>query len=382
MKILMVGNLPLEIEAVKGGVEAVIVNLFAGFSTLDNFELIHVAFSREVNETRVVQYAPNIKILYLPFVTKVDILDYYQNRNAFRQILDQEKPDLIHIQEITPHLLRFLNLPNTDLVVTQHGVMKEELKYATGVGQKLKCIFKAAIEKYVFPRFRNIIFISEYNKALFPYKNIISQRIYNPVNPKFFAASGTTPKKRNTLMYVGVLSRRKNFKLVVEALGLLKKKGISFDLHVVGGFKDTGYQAEVMNVVRINQLEGQVVFHGWKPQPEIARLYSHCTYFILPSLQETLPVSIAEAMAAGKIVIASDVGAISEMFVDGQTGYLFRKNDLADLVRVLETVDEIESPELRAERVKNEALSKFHPTLIAKQTRDFYQQVINNKPSH
>jgi hypothetical protein len=116
MKILMVGNLPLEIEAVKGGVEAVIVNLFAGFSTLDNFELIHVAFSREVNETRVVQYAPNIKILYLPFVTKVDILDYYQNRNAFRQILDQEKPDLIHIQEITPHLLRFLNLPNTDLV--------------------------------------------------------------------------------------------------------------------------------------------------------------------------------------------------------------------------------------------------------------------------
>jgi glycosyltransferase involved in cell wall biosynthesis len=180
-------------------------------------------------------------------------------------------------------------------------------------------------------------------------------------------------------MYVGVLSRRKNVRLVVEALHKLKEKDIIFELHVVGGFKDQAYESEVMGLVAKYQLADQIIFHGWKKQQEIVELYSKCTYFILPSLQETLPVSIGEAMALGKIVIASDVGAIREMFRNNDTGYLFKRNDLDDLVAVLETVHQIRSPEDISARVRKEAEEKYHPAHIARETRDFYTQVIQSK---
>lgn len=375
----MVGALPIDLEAVKGGVEAVIVNLFSGFSTRDDIDVTHVSFTKEVETTMVMQFAANIRIYFVPYTNRVDLVDYFSNTRAFLDIMDSEKPDLVHIQEITPHLLRFLRLPKSTVVVTQHGIMKEELKYAAGFAQKLKCLFKVYVEKYIFPTFRNIIFISDYNKALFPGGKILSKRIYNPVNPSFFRITPTPAATKNSLMYVGVLSRRKNIKLVVEALIHLNQKGIRFELHVVGGFKDAGYEKEVMSLVKSSQLLDQIVFHGWKKQPEIVELYSRCNYFILPSLQETLPVSIGEAMAMGKIVIASDVGAIREMFRDKDTGYLFKKNDLSDLVAVLESVDQITSTADVSIRVREEAEEKYHPSHIAEETRNFYLQVIQSK---
>jgi glycosyltransferase involved in cell wall biosynthesis len=379
IKILMVGALPIDLEAVKGGVEAVIVNLFSGFRTRDDIDVVHVSFTKEVETTMVLQFAVNIRIYFIPHKIGVDLMDYFLNTRDFLEILEMEKPDLVHIQEITPHLLRFLRLPKSTVVVTQHGIMKEELKYASGLAQKLKCLFKVYVEKYIFPTFRNIIFISDYNKALFPGGQILSKRIYNPVNPSFFRIAPTPAGKKNSLMYVGVLSRRKNIRLVVEALDQLKQKGINFELHVVGGFKDAGYEREVMDLVRKSLLSDQIIFHGWKKQNEIVELYSKCNYFILPSLQETLPVSIGEAMAMGKIVIASDVGAIREMFRDKDTGYLFRKNNLSDLVGVLESVDQITSTQDVSLRVRKEAEEKYHPSHIAEETRDFYLQVIQSK---
>lgn len=375
----MVGTLPIDLEAVKGGVEAVIINLFSGFSKCDDLDVVHVSFTKEVETTMVMEFAANIRVYFVPYKIRVDLLDYFFNTEEFLDIVEKENPDLVHIQEITPHLLRFLRLPKSTVVVTQHGIMKEELKYASGLAQKLKCLFKVYVEKYIFPTFRNIIFISDYNKALFPAKNILSKRIYNPVNPSFFQITPRPAEKKNSLMYVGVLSRRKNIKLVIEALHQLKQKGIIFELHVVGGFKDSAYETEVIDLVKTSNLSEQIIFHGWKKQTEIVELYSKCNYFILPSLQETLPVSIGEAMAMGKIVIASDVGAIREMFRDKDTGYLFRRNNLIDLVSVLETVNNIKSTEEVAVRVRKEAEEKFHPSHIAEETRNFYLQVIQSK---
>ena len=376
----MVGALPVDLGAVKGGVEAVIVNLFSGFKTRDDIDVIHLSYTKEVKETRIVEYASNIRIYFVPYSFKYDLLDYFLNKKVFGEIIAKEKPDLIHIQEITPHLLRFWNYPKKRIVVTQHGIMKEEIKYATGIAHKLKCLFKVYVEKYVFPRFKNVIFISDYNKALYHGGKVLNTRIYNPVNPSFFSKAPVSPVRKNTLMYVGVLSRRKNVGLVIDALERLRQKGIVFELHVVGGFKEAAYEQEIMNKVRTYKLEEQVIFHGWQKQDAIVKLYEQCTCFVLPSLQETLPVSIGEAMALGKIVIASDVGAIREMFKDRQTGFLFRKNDVNELASALEAVYPIAGNATLTSTIRQEAEAKYTPELVARETRDFYVQVIQNNP--
>jgi glycosyltransferase involved in cell wall biosynthesis len=372
----MVGALPVDLGEVKGGVEAVIVNLLNSLKHLNGISVTHLAFSKDVKKDTTVSLSENVRIRFLPFVNRLELVDYVINGKTLNRIIEEERADIIHIQEITPHLLRFITFPKERLIVTQHGIMAEELKYAAGASQRLKCLFKAAVEKYVFPRFRNVIFISQYNRSLYQGVPANETQIFNPVNPIFFEKVTSSKPKKNSLLYVGVLSRRKNIKLVIEALHELNHKGHTFELHVAGGFKEAAYEEEVMSFVDQFGLKDRVHFYGWLKQEKIRALYETCPIFILPSMQETLPVSIAEAMAQGKIVVASDVGAIREMFTDRQSGFLFKRNDKNDLVNTLADVFNHTGSDRIGEAARSEALEKFHPEKIAQKTINFYRQVL------
>lgn len=378
VKVLMVGALPTDLMSVKGGVETAILNLFAGFGSLSDVEVVHVSFLEGIHERFQIDYSPCVKIIFLPFKIKIKLLDYLLNRSALTEILDQEKPDIIHIQESEPHLLRFVGLPKKTIVVTQHGIMKEELKYAIGVSNRLKFIFKMLVERFVLPVFRNVIFISDYNRKLYKGKLSNSTFIRNAVNPIFFDTTSQISPKKNSIIYVGVINKRKNLKLVIEALHQLKRSDILFDLHVVGGYKekDSSYEKEISESIKKFELGSQIKFYGWLKQQEILDVYKKCNFFILPSLQETLPVSIAEAMAMGKIVIATDVGAISEMFENKVTGFLFGRNNLNELVNLLEYFHRHPLPDGRSEEVRKVAWNLYHPVSIARQTLEFYKSLL------
>jgi len=68
---------------------------------------------------------------------------------------------------------------------------------------------------------------------------------------------------------------------------------------------------------------------------DVPELLAQTDVFVLASKQETLPISILEAMRAGLPVIASDVGGISEEVIDGQTGLLVSPGSVEDLSRAL-----------------------------------------------
>jgi len=376
IKVLMVGGIPADFQSVRGGVEAVILNLLSGFSTMTDVQVTHVAFDKECKQLRIETFAENIKVYFVPFQSRFPLWDYLINQKVLRDIIREAQPDIIHIQESEPHLLRFLNYSKKNIVVTQHGIMKEELKYAKGFKDNLKFLFKTFIEQFVFPQFKNVIFISHYNRKLFPGQLASSQVIYNPVNPIFFSERQAVQDGSKSMIYVGVINRRKNIQIIIEALHQLKQVGIVYNLHVVGGYKEQAFESEVMAWVNRFGLAGQIIFHGWLKQNEILKVFDQCDLFVLPSKQETLPMSVAEAMSLGKIVISSDVGAVSEMFRDKVTGYLFQRNNLADLVEVLKTLSSNRDPSGKKE-IRKEAREKFEPIEVARQTIEFYRTVIS-----
>ncbi len=256
--------------------------------------------------------------------------------------------------------------------------MSEEYKYAKGVREKLQCLFKGFVEQHVFPIFKNVIFISEYNQRLFPRLDIFSEKIYNPVNPIFFSKTRVTGHI-DSISYVGRINKNKNLTIVLRALALLKKENIIFNLHVVGGYKDNYYEEEVNALVSENDLSQQVIFYGWQTQEQILEVHEKCRIFILPSQQETMPVVIGEAMALGKVVVASNVGAVSEMVTDKSSGFLFERNNIDQLCHLLRLLHNnnalIETVSGNAMR---EAREKFHPDSIASKTYDFYLKVLQN----
>lgn len=83
-------------------------------------------------------------------------------------------------------------------------------------------------------------------------------------------------------------------------------------------------------------LESRVVFLGYRQ--DVPDLLASCDLFVLPSLFEGLPLSVLEAMAADRPVVATAVGGTDEAVIHGQTGLLVPPADPAALAAAIRTV--------------------------------------------
>ncbi|MBI3945917.1 MAG: glycosyltransferase family 4 protein [Armatimonadetes bacterium] len=107
-------------------------------------------------------------------------------------------------------------------------------------------------------------------------------------------------------------------------------------------------RAELHLVTRTPLLAGPgvVVHRGLAPNsPELVRLFRASDLFVLPTLGDTFAQVLVEAMASGLPVVASDVGALSEVVAHGETGLLVPAGDAESLFAAVEAL--IQDPELR-----------------------------------
>jgi glycosyltransferase involved in cell wall biosynthesis len=152
---------------------------------------------------------------------------------------------------------------------------------------------------------------------------------------------------------------------------------------VVGGYKDDYYEGVINSIVEENNLADQVIFYGWQTQEQILKVHEKCRIFVLPSQQETMPVVIGEAMALGKVVVASNVGAISEMLVDKHSGFLFESNKLDELCNLFRQLyNNSELIDSVSRNAMSEARDKFNPDSIVSKTYEFYLKVRQNTQSN
>ncbi|MFA4989589.1 MAG: glycosyltransferase family 4 protein [Candidatus Omnitrophota bacterium] len=89
----------------------------------------------------------------------------------------------------------------------------------------------------------------------------------------------------------------------------------------------------VERLIAGSHLEGKVILTGWRR--DIRRVLSALDVFVLTSLWEGLPVTVLEAMAAAKVVIATDTGGVREAVENGRTGFLIQPHDVEGLAKKL-----------------------------------------------
>lgn len=128
---------------------------------------------------------------------------------------------------------------------------------------------------------------------------------------------------------VGRLHEQKGFDVLIDAMTRIPQLSV----RIVGdGPERDALRARASTSGVLDQLE----FVGWlnDPEPELAR----AEIFVLPSRYEGLPLSIIEAMFAELAIVASDVGSVRELVLDGETGLLVPPDDataLADAITKL-----------------------------------------------
>lgn len=135
------------------------------------------------------------------------------------------------------------------------------------------------------------------------------------------------------LGFIGSFYAYEGLDLLLDAMpGILTQRPDVRLLLVGGGVQETALKAQA----RTLGIADRVVFTGRVPHGEVPRYSSLVDAFVFPRKSMRLtdfvtPLKPLEAMAQGRIVLASDVGGHRELIRDGETGFLFAHDDLEAL---------------------------------------------------
>ncbi|MDD5109034.1 MAG: glycosyltransferase family 4 protein [Candidatus Omnitrophica bacterium] len=151
------------------------------------------------------------------------------------------------------------------------------------------------------------------------------------INASEFAASDLRNQARQALginkdeLAVGMVACFKPQKSPLDfvKIALAVKKEICGIKFIMVG--DGQLRNKVSLLIKELGLQDKIILTGWRP--DIAFILSALDIFILTSLWEGLPIAVLEAMAAGKPIIATDTGGISEVIENGKNGYLVKPQD-------------------------------------------------------
>jgi glycosyltransferase involved in cell wall biosynthesis len=136
---------------------------------------------------------------------------------------------------------------------------------------------------------------------------------------------------RNMVLFLGRLDQSKGVFDLLEAISALRSAVPDVRLVCAG----EGDRHAVARYAERLGIADAVKFTGWVGPSGKRALLENAAAFVLPSYTAGLPVSLLEAMAAGVPVIASPVGGIPEVVVDGVSGFLVAPGDTQTLQRLL-----------------------------------------------
>ena len=122
------------------------------------------------------------------------------------------------------------------------------------------------------------------------------------------------------ILFVGRLEKLKGIDILIKVMSIIETSNTQ--LFIVGGEGNTPEVKRLKDLaVKLNVREN-ILFLGSIPQDELVYYYGSSDICVLPSYYESFGLAALEASACGKPVVASKVGGLSSIVLDGKTGYL------------------------------------------------------------
>ncbi len=135
------------------------------------------------------------------------------------------------------------------------------------------------------------------------------------------------------LLFVGRFNAFKNVETLLEAVRLLRDKGIdNFELQLIG---EGERRSNLERLTAEKELTRHVRFLGWIDRDTIVTRYRQADLFVTATTWEGMPNTVLEAMACGLPVVATRASGLEELVQEGVNGYLVSINDPASLAERL-----------------------------------------------
>ena len=266
-----------------------------------------------------------------------------------KKILDDFKPDVVHVQVSDPiglSVVSYARKNGIPVVTTEHNqpeVLTEPL-HVPGVVKKpvdalLSAYFANRQSKSDFvtmPTKQAIFRLLEGRDFKVPVaavSNGVDLSAFKPgkVATATYEKYGISPNQP-IVLYVGRVDPEKKVGVVIEAFARVHGEVPNALMLVVGDGVD---KTRLVAMVKKMKLDDSVKFLGRIVPPELYEIYRMGTVFATASEIETQGIVLIEAAASGLPLIAVDKGAVSEICVTGKNGFLCEPGDVSEIAEAM-----------------------------------------------
>jgi glycosyltransferase involved in cell wall biosynthesis len=391
LRVLLAGNFPERPPMTLGGIQAVTWQLASGLAGIGDFDVQVAACERYWRapprrdwscawDGCIAHYRQGYR--RIPHVVSSWTSDAEYVRRKIRTCGAQ----LVHAHGQGGYTIGALR-SRVPHVVTPHGMLVREKHAPEGAGalsgDRLRQSLWCATEDWCLANARHIVVISPYVRALIaPRTAARLHDIPNPVDAGFFALRppGSPPELTDpVLLTVGWLNARKRQELIVRALPRVRERVPNARLRIVGNVEagDRRVLERLRGLVAALGLQGSVELLDGLSREQLLDEYRRASVYVHAAEEESSPVAVAQAMAAGLPLCAIEIPGLRHLLVAERTGLYARAatpEALAGaIVQVLENRPLALTLGASAHR---EALARFHPSAVARATGELYREVL------
>ena len=312
--------------------------------------------------------------------------------------------DLVHCHTWYSHFGGILAKMNygLPLVITVHSLepLRPWKREQLGGGYD----FSVWVEKTALEMADAVIAVSAQTKAdierLFNVQPGRLHVIYNGIDLEEYRKTDSTAAltkygiEKPFMLFVGRITRQKG---IVHLVRAIEHMDPGFQVVLCAGAPDTPEIGREMKEAVENvkaKREGVIWIEEMVDKPIVRELYSQAAVFCCPSIYEPFGIINLEAMACETAVVATAVGGIKEVVVDGETGFLVPLDQMAEspfeprdpekfardlAVRINQLMADSSLCEKFGRAGRKRAEEKFGWPAIALQTKALYKQLLNSK---
>ena len=290
---------------------------------------------------------------------------------AIYRFIRKLRPHIVHGQGTEAEcglVARYSGFPN---VVTLHGNMRLIQDVLKSPAFSYPWI-ASKMEDHIVSSVDGVVCLSKYSENHVRSHAKATWCVINPVAADFFDVANQ-PEPEPTFLCVGDVGPRKNQNGLIEALDQCgPDPGCKL---VFAGFIDPE-AAYVQRFLDYVNTRSWIRYEGVVDQPKLQSLLAGAYGLVLPSIEDNCPMVVLEAQAAGVPVLASRVGGVPELVVDGETGILFDPKAPESIRLAFATL--LGSRQLRdkfAQAGRHNAHATSHPKMVAQKHMDIYRSI-------
>lgn len=265
------------------------------------------------------------------------------------------RPQLVHAHDVL--VASAASQHGLPLVLTVHGPLSRELQMYGNRRIRRTVEFARMIEAKAFADAQEIIAVDTEQRDIIVEDFGVSPGkvhvIFNAVDTSVWTPGETRETETGTpiLLVPRRLVPKNGVGTLIDAVGRLKSLGgPPVELWIAG---DGPERSKIEGRVRDLKLEGQVRFFGSVPRLYLLALLRRSQFVAIPSIPtagviEATSIAALEAMAVGRVVLASHIGGLAEVIEDERTGFLCPAGDVDAWASKVSRVLTADVAELRA----------------------------------